>query len=163
MSHPSLKKIFGIGPLGGLISIGMLLLAAWIDRHAGWGAMTPHEAEVCWLGGLLILLGLGVHCWSFVTLRQWWMDNQLCTRGPFHYVRHPMYAAWISLIAPGLVLILNRWIYLLWLLALHPIWIGLVRREERTMERHFGETYRRYAVRTGRFVPRLKALNPPRS
>jgi protein-S-isoprenylcysteine O-methyltransferase Ste14 len=93
-----------------------------------------------------------------MTLRRWWVGSRLCTRGPFRFVRHPMYAAWISLIVPGVVLILNRWVGVLWLAALHPLWHGLVRREEHTMEGLFGEAYRRYAARTGRFLPRPGVL-----
>ena len=35
MSRPSLKKIFGVGPLGGLISVGLLFIALGIDRYTG--------------------------------------------------------------------------------------------------------------------------------
>jgi protein-S-isoprenylcysteine O-methyltransferase Ste14 len=160
MSRPSLKKIFGVGPLGGVISVGLLLVAAWIDHHSGLGAISQHSAMMRWIGGLLILCGLGMHAWSFMTLRQWWVESRLCTRGPFRFVRHPMYAGWINLIVPGVVLILNRWSYVLWLVALHPLWHALVRREERVMERHFGEVYRRYAAHTGRFLPRPGARHP---
>jgi len=158
MRHPSLKKIFGVGPLNGLISVGLLPVAAWIDRHTGLGAISPHPVLMPWIGGLLILCGLGMHAWSFMTLRQWWVESQLCTRGPFRFVRHPMYAGWINLIAPGVVLLLNGWIYVLWWAALHPLWHALVRREEHTMERYFGDVYRLYAARTGRFLPRPRAM-----
>jgi protein-S-isoprenylcysteine O-methyltransferase Ste14 len=155
MHRDRLKKIFGVGPLGALISLGLLAIAAGINHYAGFGAITRHTSLVHLLGGLLVVLGLGLHIWSFVTLRSWWEQNRLCTHGPFRYCRHPMYAAWISLIAPGAVLILNRWLFLLWLLALHPIWHGLVKREEHIMYHLFGDTYRIYAMRTGRFLPRL--------
>jgi protein-S-isoprenylcysteine O-methyltransferase Ste14 len=160
MHRPSLKKIFGIGPLGALISLALLAVAAWIDRSVGFGTIGRRVAALRVAGGLIILLGLGLHSWSFLTLRDWWRDDRLCTRGPFRYVRHPMYAAWISLIVPGVVLILNRWAYVLWMVALHPLWHVLVRREEGTMARIFGETYRRYASRTGRFLPRLRRRLP---
>jgi protein-S-isoprenylcysteine O-methyltransferase Ste14 len=160
MSRPSLKKIFGVGPVGGLISAALLLVAVWIDRHAGLGTISQHSLLIRWIGGLLILCGLGMHVWSFMTLRQWWVESRLCTQGPFRFVRHPMYAGWINLIVPGVVLVLNRWIYVLWWAALHPLWYLLVCREERTMERHFGGLYRSYAARTGRFIPRLRIFHP---
>ncbi len=156
MPLPSLQKIFGIGPLGALISLVLLAVAAWIDRFAGFGAISGHVLALRLAGGLLVLLGLGLHSWSFLTLRDWWRNDRLCTRGPFRYVRHPMYAAWISLIVPGVVLILNRWAFVFGMVALHPVWHVLVRREEGAMARIFGETYRSYAAQTGRFLPRLK-------
>jgi protein-S-isoprenylcysteine O-methyltransferase Ste14 len=154
MRRDRLKKIFGVGPLGALISFGLLGVAAGIDRFVGFEAITRHTAAVHLFGGLLVALGLGLHGWSFLTLRAWWGQSRLCTQGPFEYLRHPMYAAWISLVAPGAVLILNRWLFVLWLLALHPIWHVIVRREEHTMHQLFGGTYRTYAARTGRFLPR---------
>jgi protein-S-isoprenylcysteine O-methyltransferase Ste14 len=154
MRRDRLKKIFGVGPLGAVISFGLLAVAAGIDRFIGFAAITRYTAPVHLAGGLLVALGLGLHGWSFMTLRAWWGQSRLCTHGPFRYLRHPMYAAWISLIAPGTVLILNHFIYWVWLLALHVIWHALVRREEATMYHLFGETYRTYASRTGRFLPR---------
>jgi len=154
MRRDRLKKIFGVGPLGAVISFGLLAVVAGIDRFVGFDVITRHTAAVHLAGGLLVALGLGLHGWSFLTLRAWWVQSRLCTQGPFRYVRHPMYAAWISLIAPGAVLILNRWIYWVWLLALHGIWHILVRKEEAIMAHLFGNTYRAYALRTGRFLPR---------
>lgn len=160
MHRPGLKKIFGIGPLGALISLVLLGSVAWIDWFAGFGAISRHVFALRLTGGLLVLLGLGLHSWSFLTLRDWWRNDRLCTRGPFRYVRHPMYAAWISLIVPGVVLILNRWAFVFWMVALHPVWHLLVRREEDAMGLIFGETYRNYAAQTGRFLPRLKRRLP---
>jgi protein-S-isoprenylcysteine O-methyltransferase Ste14 len=160
MSRPSLKKIFGVGPLGGLISVGLLFIALGLDRYTASPVISSHTLLMRWIGGLSIVLGLAVHGWSFMTLRDWWLADRLCTRGPFRYVRHPMYAGWISLIAPGVVLMLNRWIFVGWLAVLHPLWHALVGREERTMEHLFGDVYRDYAARTGRFLPRPGALRP---
>jgi len=157
MHRDRLKKIFGVGPLGALISFGLLAIGAGANYYSGFGAITRHTTLVHLAGGLLVVLGLGLHIWSFVTLRNWWEQSRLCTHGPFHYFRHPMYAAWITFIATGFVLIINAWIYLVWLVLLHPIWHALVRKEEKTMRHHFGATYRSYAARTGRFFPRMRA------
>jgi protein-S-isoprenylcysteine O-methyltransferase Ste14 len=154
MDFERLKKIFGVGPLGALMSLVLIAIAAGVDRYADLGAITRHGTAAGLAGGLLMILGIGLHGWSFMTLRAWWGRDQLCTGGPFRFVRHPMYAAWISLVAPGLVLILNRWILVIWLVGLHVLWHGLVPREEHTMIRIFGDAYRTYASRTGRFLPR---------
>jgi protein-S-isoprenylcysteine O-methyltransferase Ste14 len=156
MHRDRLKKIFGVGPLGALISLGLLSIAAGINHSIGFGVITRHTTLVHLVGGLLVVLGLGLHIWSFVTLRNWWEQNRLCTDGPFRYFRHPMYAAWITFIATGFVLIMNAWSYLVWMVLLHPIWHALVRKEEKTMRHHFGEAYRSYAARTGRFLPRMR-------
>jgi protein-S-isoprenylcysteine O-methyltransferase Ste14 len=106
------------------------------------------------LGVLLTCAGLFLLFWTMRTLRNWWVENQLCTTGPFRWFRHPMYAAWITFMASGAALYLNSLIFLLWVAFLHPIWHWLVIREEKVMAEHFQGEYRRYAERTGRFVPR---------
>ena len=107
-------------------------------------------------GGLLIFAGLVLHFWTMYTLRNWWVKNQLCTTGPFRWFRHPMYAAWITLVSLGVALYFNSWILLIWVVSLHPVWHRLIIGEERVMADHFPDTYHAYAKRTGRFVPRLR-------
>ena len=41
---------------------------------------------------------------------------------------------------------------------LHPVWLWVIRKEERAMEEEFGEAWREYAGRTGCFVPRVRSL-----
>lgn len=155
MDRNRLAKIFGVGPRGVLISLGLLAITVWIDHLSGHCAITRQTTIFQVAGGVLIALGLGLHGWSFVTLRDWWGQSRLCTHGPFRYFRHPMYAAWITFIATGFVLLMNAWSYLVWMVALHPIWHVLVRTEEKTMLHHFGAAYRSYAAGTGRFLPRM--------
>jgi protein-S-isoprenylcysteine O-methyltransferase Ste14 len=66
-----------------------------------------------------------------------------------------MYAAWISVILPGFALMLNSWAVLLILPPVHVIWHLLVASEEDLMRARFGDQYRDYAARTGRFIPRI--------
>jgi len=122
MAPNKLQKIFGVGPRGALISLVLLSLFVWADSRFFLPVSTNNFGLIKTLGIILIILGLGLHCWSFFTLRHWWSDNELCTSGPFKYVRHPMYAAWISLISPGIALYLNSWLFLPWVILLHPIW-----------------------------------------
>ena len=118
--------------------------------------MMTDPGFLSWVAGMLLAAGLGLHFWTFVTLRNWWRGNHLCTGGPFHYFRHPMYAAWVTFIAMGVALLFNSWVFLIWAFLLHAIWHLLVKPEERMAEAVFGDEYRRYCARTGRFVPRIR-------
>ncbi len=77
------------------------------------------------------------------------------TSGPYRYMRHPMYTAlFLSMAA---ILLLTR----SWLVGGVPL-VGLcvivllrVEREERVMIGKFGDAYRDYMKRTGRFLPRV--------
>ena len=152
------QKIFGVGPLGALLSLFLLALLGGLDRLAGQPAIAQHPGFLYAAALVLILSGAGLHVWSFMTLRSWWRDDRLCTRGPFRFVRHPMYTAWITLIVGGLVLTCNSWIMLAGPAILHPLWHRLVPQEEKMMTTVFGDAYRQYADRTGRFLPRWHSL-----
>jgi protein-S-isoprenylcysteine O-methyltransferase Ste14 len=150
-----LKKIVGVGPVGAVISLLLLAVFVWADAMLKLSITVAHAGFIKTMGIMLVVSGVGLHIWSFSTLRSWWRDDRLCTGGPFKYFRHPMYAAWISCIAPGFALYLNSWVYLAWAVLLHVLWHRLVRREEQIMVVHFGDTYKEYAGRTGRFFPRM--------
>ncbi len=150
-----LKKIFGVGPLGALISLALFFFFLLLNRLGGQPAISTQTTLIKSAGAVLVTAGGVLHLWSFQTLRNWWANNQLCTSGPFKFFRHPMYAAWITFIVTGISLYLNSWIMLLWPVSLQLVWPGLVAREEMIMGDIFGEEYRRYAKRTGRFMPKL--------
>lgn len=151
-----LKKIFGIGPMGAVISFLLFALCMWANLLITLPIIPGHEGILKAVGIILMASGILLHFWSFYTLRSWWADDELCTGGPFRYFRHPMYAAWITFICPGIALVLNSWFYLFWICLLHLLWHKLVQREELTMINTFGKTYKDYAKRTGRFFPKLE-------
>jgi len=74
------------------------------------------------------------------------------TAGPFRYSRNPLYIA-LTLLYLGLTLAVNTWwgIVLLapLLIAMH---VGVVLREERYLDRKFGDSYRDYRSRVRRYV-----------
>jgi protein-S-isoprenylcysteine O-methyltransferase Ste14 len=107
-------------------------------------------AGICTLAGAI---------WSFRSLPASQRGRGLCTQGAYRWVRHPLYASFISLGAPGLAVFLNHWIDLLWVVALHLLWHLVIVFEEKNMVAQFGDEYLTYAKRTGRFVPRLWRKN----
>ena len=156
MNISGFQKIFGVGPSGALLSLMLLALLWIVDGLAGRPAITARAGLRDAAALVLILSGAALHAWSFVTLRNWWRHDRLCTRGPFRFVRHPMYTAWITLVAGGVMLASNSWIMLAGPVGLHLLWHHLVPREEKMMDTLFGEAYREYAARTGRFLPRWR-------
>jgi protein-S-isoprenylcysteine O-methyltransferase Ste14 len=151
-----LTKIFGVGPFGAVVSLALLAIAWRLDRALGHPEIYEHSVLMKLFAALFIVAGLGLHLWTFRTLRGWWARDQLCTGGPFTYFRHPMYAAWITFIALGAAILMNSWIYLLWCVLLQPLWHRLVVREETMMTETFDGEYLQYMKRTGRFIPKVK-------
>jgi protein-S-isoprenylcysteine O-methyltransferase Ste14 len=149
------KKIFGVGPFGAIVSVALLVIAWWIDQLLEHPSIWANAVLMKEIAVPLMVIGLGLHLWTGWTLRNWWINDQLCTKGPFRYMRHPMYAAWITLVALGVSLYLNSWIFIIWYILLQPIWHQLVVPEEVMMADTFGSQYQEYVAQTGRFFPKL--------
>jgi protein-S-isoprenylcysteine O-methyltransferase Ste14 len=76
----------------------------------------------------------------------------LLTTGIFAWTRNPMYVGGgFLLIGIALVFALD-WVPLLYVPSLLLLHFGIVRREERYLERKFGADYRAYKAHVGRYV-----------
>lgn len=74
------------------------------------------------------------------------------TTGPYTFSRNPMYVSMI-LVYAGIALIVNT----IWPLAFLPVALaalhyGVTRREERYLEKLFGDWYRQYRARVRRWL-----------
>lgn len=78
-------------------------------------------------------------------------------RGAHGLVRHPLYASFITLGAPAVAVFLDHWVFLLRVGVVHLAWRLVIPFGKRLVVARFGDEYRDYASRTGRFVPRLRA------
>ncbi|MEK6921971.1 MAG: isoprenylcysteine carboxylmethyltransferase family protein, partial [Nanoarchaeota archaeon] len=80
-------------------------------------------------------------------------NHQLITKGPYAYVRHPIYSAGI-LKAFGFVLVTNSFLGLFALLfLLIPALLYRLRVEEKVLVGHFGQVYLRYKKRVKAIIP----------
>jgi protein-S-isoprenylcysteine O-methyltransferase Ste14 len=157
MTPGAYARIFGSGPLGAVASLALLALAAWAAD------LTPDLAlglpmAVRWIVLLAGAAGaIAVVVWSVRALPVGDRGRRLATGGPFAWVRHPLYAAFLSLFNPAFAVALDHPAYLAWAAALHPLWHVLIRPEERLLSEAFGDEYDDYASRTGRFMPRFRS------
>lgn len=123
------------------------------DPH--FGAL--HIASYVLLGGGFWLLSSAWHVLYHAQRRR-----SLAIVGPYAWVRHPQYLAFV-LILLGFLL---QWPTLLTLL-MFPVLLVMYGRlsisEEREMEDQFGVEYQRYAQQTPRFIPRWYARTTPPS
>ena len=76
----------------------------------------------------------------------------LVTTGPFRFSRNPLYLALTGLYVGVALLINGLWTLLLLIPLLFVTQQGIVRREERYLERKFGEEYRAYKNRVRRWI-----------
>ncbi len=83
-------------------------------------------------------------------------EHTLVTEGVFRYIRHPMYAAHL-IWAVAQVLMLHNWLAgFSFLVFILPHYLLRVGDEEQMMLDQFGDDYRAYMQRTGRFIPRVR-------
>jgi protein-S-isoprenylcysteine O-methyltransferase Ste14 len=75
------------------------------------------------------------------------------TRGPYGVVRHPQYVA-LAVTGVGTALVWPRFLVLVTLVTMLVLYSLLADWEERVCLARFGEDYRGYLRRTGRFLPR---------
>jgi len=111
------------------------------------------------LGWLLLGSGVVLMNWFFWTLRCAGTPvnpekpvSSLVTDGPFRYTRNPGYHSMV-MIYTGIASLANAFWAILFLTAtLTVIRRGVIEREERYLERKFGEEYLRYKARVRRWI-----------
>jgi len=140
-----------------LATIIYVFIPAWIS----WSSLLlPIWSR--WLGVGVALGGFVLLQWSQQWLGKNWSDapkllegQEMVANGPYHWIRHPIYAAFL-LILGSLLLISANWF-------VGAMWIGMtsldvasrMNAEEAMMLGQFGERYQAYMRRTGRLFPRI--------
>ena len=125
-----------------------------------WAAV-PLPAWLRWTGIGLGLIGGLLLVWTFRSLGRNLTDtvvtrkeHSLVTTGPYHWVRHPLYtAAALAVLANSLGA--ANWFFFVAGCVVLLLLVIRTRKEEQNLIARFGDDYRNYMQRTGRFVPRL--------
>jgi protein-S-isoprenylcysteine O-methyltransferase Ste14 len=147
-------RLFGLSLWAGVFA--WLINPAWMN----WSRFDLPE-WVRWLGLLLGVLANFLAYWIFSNL-----DNnvsptvvarenaQLVTSGPYRWVRHPLYTMG-TIAYLGFALISENWfIAIMSVLVFVMLSIRTPKEEARLIEK-FGDEYRQYMQRTGRFLPKF--------
>jgi protein-S-isoprenylcysteine O-methyltransferase Ste14 len=84
-------------------------------------------------------------------------DHQFVMTGPYRWVRHPLYTTGVTLFMV-IGLVQASWFVLaVSAIAVLLMQLLVIPAEERALLAKFGELYRAYMTRTGRWLPRLKS------
>jgi len=107
----------------------------------------------------ILLSAVGFCFWIYVThymhiQGSFSSKKELCTDGPFKYIRHPMYVSIYIMIA-GIGLLFFSWMWFVLMLAFVPIWFAVCKMEENQMTEIWKEKYLGYKRKTGMFFPRV--------
>ena len=134
---------------------------AWMINPAwlAWSSM-PLPVWLRSVGVGMLASGLCLAVWTFRSLGPNLTDtvvtrkqHTLVLHGPYQWIRHPFYVAGAS-IALAISLIAANWFLLA--TGVVMIWLLVIRTrvEEENLVARFGDGYRGYMERTGRFFPR---------
>jgi protein-S-isoprenylcysteine O-methyltransferase Ste14 len=110
-------------------------------------------------GLVLVAGGVFIACWARHTLGRNWSvapqlkhEHEFVQSGPYRHVRHPIYSG-LLLAFLGTTVMIGEWRALLAFAIVLASFAYKYRVEERLLQRHFGDRYRRYAARTGALLP----------
>ncbi|MFP5258372.1 MAG: methyltransferase family protein [Acidobacteriota bacterium] len=106
-------------------------------------------------GGVLLFLGLVVYALGTFSVYKAIDAGQLATRGIFAVVRHPLYAAWVWCIVPGLALLQGTLLALLAPIVAAIFYKLCIPHEEAHLHRLHGAAYADYSRRVGGIMPRF--------
>ncbi len=148
-------------PITFLGMLALIVFYALDNGESSWIVVSLPD-WLRWLGVGLGIISLPLLVWVHDTLREFWSTtlqvqdrHELIMEGPYRWVRHPMYSA-LSFLFVGLSLISAVWPLLVLAVVMMPFFNRVASREETMMIEQFGEEYRSYMQRTGRFFPRLQ-------
>lgn len=155
---------------------GLASKIAGLLGMAGFAAMVAYVINPDWLvwtsapfpywlrgtGIGLALVGFALLQWAQNTLGKNWSDTprmireqSLVTSGPYRFIRHPIYAAFLLILSSTLLISANWLIGLAWISMTILEVASRIGFEEQLMREYFGDQYLEYSKRTGRLLPRF--------
>ena len=149
-------RLLGLAGMAGLLAFVIHPpLMAW--------SSVPLPVPVRWAGVGLAVVAAALLIWTFRNLGKNLTDtvvtrkeHTLVTTGPYRWVRHPFYVSF-ALASLANSLVTANWFLFVTGSVVFVLLVVRTRKEEDRLIERFGDEYRAYMRRTGRFFPHLKA------
>lgn len=106
--------------------VGLLAVCIWQFAHSGRGTLAPVDPP-----------------------------RQLVIRGPYRYVRNPMYLSVTTIVLGELLLTRSLALLTYWAIWFTAVNLFVIGYEEPSLRRQFGVSYERYTQTVGRWIPSL--------
>jgi protein-S-isoprenylcysteine O-methyltransferase Ste14 len=125
-----------------------------------WTQIVDYPEVVRWVGVLLALAAIPALAWVHRALGRQYspclqikQSHSLITDGPYARVRHPMYTV-LSTFSLGMSLVTANLLTICFAILVIIPFPFVARKEEHMMLEEFGDEYREYMKRSGRFFPK---------
>ena len=156
-----LRSIFFTFLLPGTVTV---LIPYWIISSSGTGIFSNHHL-LRYFGSPLILIGAAglIWCiWEFFsegrgTLAPVDPPRHLVFRGPYKYVRNPMYVSVVTILIGEAILFMSTRVLIEAGVFIGLAYLFVVFYEEPVLRKQFGESYERYLHKVGRWIPQSRS------
>lgn len=155
--HKVEKKKGAVPTPGGIIFWGIplfFLATRFGELQTGW-----------WLILISFVLSIShvvMHAGALLVLDRFYIpgsgvtrEHKLITSGPFRYVRHPIFSAFVALWLAAVLGTMNWVLLVLWPVYTALILLVPIRQEEELLSEKFGEEYASYRKAAGKIVPKF--------
>ena len=149
------NNIFGSGPIGVLTTVSLWVVALQIST---WVSIPEMHIAPTFRWVLIVLFSIDAAVllvWSHIILPPAVRAKTMITRGPYQFVRHPIYAAFIWSGTGIMAMTYKSWLLIVFVIPIHIFWVWHVQKEEKHMIDKFGSAYADYIKTTGQFFPRF--------
>lgn len=142
-----------------IVALALMWPAEWLQGTVLGRHFLPDTQTVAAIGVALIIAGVWFACWARHILGSNWSSevqlkegHELIERGPYRYVRHPIYTG-ILLALLGTVVLEGEWRALIAFVIMFVSFWRKLRLEETWLSEHFGPVYADYMQRVKALVP----------
>jgi len=146
-----------------LFHFGAVIVYVARPSALAWSAFQVRES-IRWCGIAVSVAGAAGEVWGLLSLGASYnpllrvgKQHTLSTAGAYRWIRHPLYSFALPLTAGWGIAASNWFIIATGIVVTMLTMIIRAPREETMMLEAFGEPYRAYMERTGRFFPRVRA------
>jgi len=148
-------RLFGLG-------LWISTLAYLVFPTSVQWASIPLPSWLRWIGVVFGALCSFLMYWTLSSLGKNLTDTvvtrakaHLVTNGPYRWIRHPFYVT-VALLMASVTLLTANWLIGLCSVAVLSFLAIRTPKEEQMLVERFGQQYRDYIAKTGRFFPRIR-------
>ena len=146
---------WGVGPNFAVPSLAIFILLSIANSFIP-ALLLPFNLYRFLISVVLIACGVAMCISAASQVHRAFNQGKLVTSGLYAYIRNPVYAAWILLIAPGVIVASGLLLLTIMPFAMYAMVRVLIVNEDRYLEQKFGQEYLEYKKNVNSIIPKLR-------